>query len=148
MPDKIRFLRRQGHTKKGQKKHLGLFPAGFEPATLRVWSARDNHYTTETYCTLNLGSMLRPHGQVSFCGRFFAYWRCMSFHQEYVTCCSFFSEAVSWTKEATWKASPCRNNSVWPSGATDNASDYGSEDCRFESCLGQSLYFLQLIVDL
>ena len=28
--------------------------------------------------------------------------------------------------------------SKWPSGATDNASDYGSEDCRFESCLGQS----------
>ena len=25
-----------------------MFPAGFEPATLRVWSARDNHYTTET----------------------------------------------------------------------------------------------------
>ena len=25
-----------------------LFPAGFEPATLRVWGARDNHYTTET----------------------------------------------------------------------------------------------------
>ena len=28
-----------------------------------------------------------------------------------------------------------------PSGATDNASDYGSEDCRFESCLGRYLYF-------
>ena len=25
-----------------------MFPAGFEPATLRVWGARDNHYTTET----------------------------------------------------------------------------------------------------
>ena len=25
-----------------------MFPAGFEPATLRVWDARDNHYTTET----------------------------------------------------------------------------------------------------
>ena len=22
----------------------------------------------------------------------------------------------------------------WSRGATDNASDYGSEDCRFESC--------------
>ena len=27
-----------------------------------------------------------------------------------------------------------------PSGATDNASDYGSEDCRFESCLGRSVF--------
>ena len=26
-----------------------LFPAGFEPATLCVWSTRDNHYTMETY---------------------------------------------------------------------------------------------------
>ena len=26
-----------------------MFPAGFEPATLRVWGARDNHYTTETW---------------------------------------------------------------------------------------------------
>ena len=26
-----------------------------------------------------------------------------------------------------------------PSGATDNASDYGSEDCRFESCLGRRI---------
>ena len=25
-----------------------LFPAGFEPATLCVWSTRDNHYTKET----------------------------------------------------------------------------------------------------
>ena len=23
-----------------------MFPAGFEPATLCVWSTRDNHYTT------------------------------------------------------------------------------------------------------
>ena len=23
---------------------------------------------------------------------------------------------------------------IWARGATDNASDYGSEDCRFESC--------------
>ncbi len=30
------------------KKSFDMFPAGFEPATLRVWSARDNHYTTET----------------------------------------------------------------------------------------------------
>ena len=28
-----------------------MFPAGFEPATLRVWGARDNHYTTETTLT-------------------------------------------------------------------------------------------------
>ena len=26
-----------------------MFPAGIEPATLRVWDARDNHYTTETW---------------------------------------------------------------------------------------------------
>ena len=26
-----------------------MFPVGFEPATLRVWDARDNHYTTETW---------------------------------------------------------------------------------------------------
>ena len=25
-----------------------MFPPGVEPGTLRVWSARDNHYTTET----------------------------------------------------------------------------------------------------
>ena len=29
-------------------KNNYLFPAGIEPATLRVWGARDNHYTTET----------------------------------------------------------------------------------------------------
>jgi hypothetical protein len=26
-------------------------------------------------------------------------------------------------------------------GATDNASDYGSEDCRFESCRDQQTFF-------
>ena len=31
-----------------------LFPAGFEPATLRVWGARDNHYTTETHTSFGL----------------------------------------------------------------------------------------------
>ena len=25
-----------------------MFPAGLEPATLRVWGGRDNHYPTET----------------------------------------------------------------------------------------------------
>ena len=29
-------------------KKIILFPAGFEPATLCVWSTRDNHYTKET----------------------------------------------------------------------------------------------------
>ena len=29
-------------------KKIYLFPAGFEPATLCVWSTRDNHYTKET----------------------------------------------------------------------------------------------------
>ena len=28
-----------------------MFPPGLEPGTLRVWSARDNHYTTETMQT-------------------------------------------------------------------------------------------------
>ena len=32
------------------KKIFCLFPAGFEPATLCVWSTRDNHYTKETVC--------------------------------------------------------------------------------------------------
>ena len=27
-------------------------------------------------------------------------------------------------------------------GATDNASDYGSEDCRFESCRDRMFFFL------
>ena len=35
-------------SKQNKKIKHNLFPAGFEPATLRVWSARDNHYTTET----------------------------------------------------------------------------------------------------
>ena len=26
-----------------------MFPPGIEPGTLRVWGARDNHYTTETW---------------------------------------------------------------------------------------------------
>ena len=29
-------------------KEKWMFPAGFEPATLCVWSTRDNHYTKET----------------------------------------------------------------------------------------------------
>ena len=32
-----------------------MFPAGFEPATLRVWGARDNHYTTETKLSESVG---------------------------------------------------------------------------------------------
>ena len=28
----------------------------------------------------------------------------------------------------------------WPRGATDNASAYGAEDCRFESCRGQIIF--------
>ena len=32
----------------GKKKKKNLFPPGIEPGTLRVWGARDNHYTTET----------------------------------------------------------------------------------------------------
>ena len=33
---------------RGKKKRKNLFPPGIEPGTLRVWGARDNHYTTET----------------------------------------------------------------------------------------------------
>ena len=32
------------------------------------------------------------------------------------------------------------STSKWSSGATDNASDYGSEDCRFESCLDRIIF--------
>ena len=38
----------QRSSEKGIKNWL-LFPAGFEPATLCVWSTRDNHYTMETW---------------------------------------------------------------------------------------------------
>ena len=30
---------------------------------------------------------------------------------------------------------------TWSRGATDNASDYGSEDCRFESCRDRPFFF-------
>lgn len=33
-------------------------------------------------------------------------------------------------------------SSPWLSGAMDNASAYGAEDCRFESCLSQYISFL------
>ena len=33
-----------------KKKITTLFPTGLEPATFRVLSGRDNHYTTETWC--------------------------------------------------------------------------------------------------
>ena len=36
-----------------------LFPAGFEPATLCVWSTRDNRYTKETRC-VNGGAKMKP----------------------------------------------------------------------------------------
>ena len=32
-------------------------------------------------------------------------------------------------------------NLNWARGATDNASDYGSEDCRFESCRARKFFF-------
>ena len=32
----------------------------------------------------------------------------------------------------------------WSRGATDNASDYGSEDCRFESCRARNENFFQV----
>ncbi len=31
---------------------------------------------------------------------------------------------------------------VWPRGLMDKASDFGSEDCRFESCRGRNFSFL------
>ena len=39
-------------------KKGSVFPAGFEPATLRVWGARDNHYTTETYLIIFFGDLM------------------------------------------------------------------------------------------
>ena len=33
---------------------------------------------------------------------------------------------------------------TWSSGAMDNASAYGAEDCRFESCLDRTTFFLFL----
>ncbi len=33
-------------------KTKDLFPPGFEPGTFRVWGERDNHYTTETLCSM------------------------------------------------------------------------------------------------
>ena len=56
---KSKYLRkkRKRKEKKEKIKKRKLFPAGLEPATLRVvrgsvwaylWGARDNHYTTET----------------------------------------------------------------------------------------------------
>ena len=36
------------------------------------------------------------------------------------------------------KQQNCKYHS-WPSGAMDSASDFGSEGCRFESCLGRLL---------
>jgi hypothetical protein len=33
------------------------------------------------------------------------------------------------------------NNFIRPCGATDNASDYGSEDSRFESWQGRVIFF-------
>ena len=32
-------------------------------------------------------------------------------------------------------------SSSWPCGVMDNASDFGSEDCRFESCQGHFFLF-------
>ena len=34
----------------------------------------------------------------------------------------------------------------WARGATDNASDYGSEDCRFESCRARINSFLPVFI--
>ena len=39
------------------------------------------------------------------------------------------------------KFSVYRSNNIWPCGLTDKASDFGSEDCRFESCHGQLAFF-------
>ena len=35
---------------------------------------------------------------------------------------------------------------IWPSGAMDSASDFGSEGCRFESCLGRLFTFVSPIL--
>ena len=37
---------------------------------------------------------------------------------------------------------------VWPRGAMDNASDYGSEDSRFESWRGRCFFVKMLVYDI
>ena len=48
----LRYRKTCNHNKaavvKWNKKSNNVFPAGVEPATVRVWGGRDNHYTTET----------------------------------------------------------------------------------------------------
>ena len=48
-----------------------------------------------------------------------------------------FSWSSPWKqkrKRALWSFDMFPYLAAWSRGATDNASDYGSEDCRFESC--------------
>ena len=40
------------------------------------------------------------------------------------------------------KQQNCKDH-LWPSGAMDSASDFGSEGCRFESCLGRDRILLE-----
>ena len=53
--------------KTGKWRKIGLFPAGFEPATLCVWSTRDNHYTMETSLPFVANKLLPPFEIKSFC---------------------------------------------------------------------------------
>ena len=34
--------------------------------------------------------------------------------------------------------------SLWPCGVMDNVSDFGSEDCRFESCQGRFSFWQRM----
>ena len=45
---KVPVMRSMPYYQQERKRKKKLFPPGIEPGTLRVWGARDNHYTTKT----------------------------------------------------------------------------------------------------
>ena len=52
-----------------------------------------------------------------------------------------------WSKSGEKHKLPRRKqSSTWPRGAMDNASAYGAEDCRFESCRGRNFFLLFFIL--
>ena len=55
-------------------------------------------------------------------------------------CCSRSGSTISSGKKLLTKLDSFRQ--VWVRGATDNASAYGAEDCRFESCRTLKTFFL------
>ena len=46
---KVPVMRLMPYYQQERKRKKKLFPPGIEPGTLRVWGARDNHYTTKTH---------------------------------------------------------------------------------------------------